>query len=198
MKNAKNRQRIRPPSPTRPKRGHAGKGLRFSRFSRFSRSLRVFFAFFFAHGLFYWIFHSSIRRVAETKLTPILKSLREAAAKGLASPFSSICCKASSALVSPRPENGEDGIIFPLVKKPDNVAKYVRRIKAKAGQHRVHAGLRKGEHGEESGGNEPDGRDVLMKNGKSEQRKRGPYLIIPLCSFCGTDACLRWMKNVRD
>ena len=101
-------------------------------------------------------------------------------------------------LLPPRPENGEDGIIFPLVKKPDNVAKYVRRIKAKAGQHRVHAGLRKGEHGEESGGNEPDGRDVLMKNGKSEQRERGPYLIIPLCSFCGTDACLRWMKNVRD
>ena len=33
----------------------------------------------------------------------------------------------------PRPENGEDGIIFPLVKKPDNVAKYVRRIKDKAG-----------------------------------------------------------------
>ena len=65
-------------------------------------------------------------------------------------------------------------------------------------QHRVHAGLRKGKHGEESGGNEPDGRDVLMKNGKSEQRERGPYLIIPLCSFCGTDACLRWMKNVRD
>ena len=105
----------------------------FAFFAFSSRSLRVFFAFFFAHGLFYWIFHSSIRRVAETKLTPILKSLREAAAKGLASPFSSICCKASSALVSPRPENGEDGIIFPLVKKPDNVAKYVRRIKAKAG-----------------------------------------------------------------
>ena len=40
--------------------------------------------------------------------------------------------------------------------------------------HRVHAGLRKGEHGEESGGNEPDERDVLMKNGKSEQRERGP------------------------
>ena len=36
-------------------------------------------------------------------------------------------------LLPPRPENGEDGIIFPLVKKPDNVAKYVRRIKAKAG-----------------------------------------------------------------
>ena len=32
-----------------------------------------------------------------------------------------------------RPDNGEDGIIFPLVKKPDNVAKYVRRIKEKAG-----------------------------------------------------------------
>ena len=30
-------------------------------------------------------------------------------------------------------ENGEDGIIFPLVKKPENVAKYVRRIKDKAG-----------------------------------------------------------------
>ena len=105
-------------------------------------------------------------------------------------------------LLPPRPENGEKGIIFPLVKKPDNVAKYVRRIKAKAGiekdftyhssrhsaatlailgqqdigawQHRVHAGLRKGEHGEESGGNEPDERDVLMKNGKSEQRREGP------------------------
>ena len=36
-------------------------------------------------------------------------------------------------LLPPRPENGEDGIIFPLVKKPDNVAKYVRRIKNKAG-----------------------------------------------------------------
>lgn len=36
-------------------------------------------------------------------------------------------------LLLPRPENGEDGIIFPLVKKPDNVAKYVRRIKNKAG-----------------------------------------------------------------
>ena len=36
-------------------------------------------------------------------------------------------------LLPPRPENGENGIIFPLVKKPDNVAKYVRRIKAKAG-----------------------------------------------------------------
>lgn len=36
-------------------------------------------------------------------------------------------------LLPPRPENGEDGIIFPLVKKPDNVAKYVRRIKEKAG-----------------------------------------------------------------
>ena len=36
-------------------------------------------------------------------------------------------------LLPPRPENGEDGIIFPLVKKPDNVAKYVRRIKDKAG-----------------------------------------------------------------
>ena len=32
-------------------------------------------------------------------------------------------------LLPPRPDNGEDGIIFPLVKKPDNVAKYVRRIK---------------------------------------------------------------------
>ena len=36
-------------------------------------------------------------------------------------------------LLPPRPENGENGIIFPLVKKPDNMAKYVRRIKAKAG-----------------------------------------------------------------
>ena len=36
-------------------------------------------------------------------------------------------------LLPPRPENGEDGIIFPLVKKPDNVAKYVRRIKTRAG-----------------------------------------------------------------
>lgn len=36
-------------------------------------------------------------------------------------------------LLPSRPENGEDGIIFPLVKKPDNVAKYVRRIKDKAG-----------------------------------------------------------------
>lgn len=36
-------------------------------------------------------------------------------------------------LLPPRPENGEDGIIFPLVKKPNNVAKYVRRIKDKAG-----------------------------------------------------------------
>lgn len=36
-------------------------------------------------------------------------------------------------LLPARPENGEDGIIFPLVKKPDNVAKYVRRIKDKAG-----------------------------------------------------------------
>lgn len=36
-------------------------------------------------------------------------------------------------LLPPRPANGEDGIIFPLVKKPDNVAKYVRRIKEKAG-----------------------------------------------------------------
>lgn len=36
-------------------------------------------------------------------------------------------------LLPPRPENGEDDIIFPLVKKPDNVAKYVRRIKEKAG-----------------------------------------------------------------
>lgn len=36
-------------------------------------------------------------------------------------------------LLPPRPENGEDSIIFPLVKKPDNVAKYVRRIKDKAG-----------------------------------------------------------------
>ncbi len=38
----------------------------------------------------------------------------------------------ASSLLPPRPKNGEDGIIFPLVKKPDNVAKYVRRIKAKA------------------------------------------------------------------
>ena len=36
-------------------------------------------------------------------------------------------------LLPARPENEEDGIIFPLVKKPDNVAKYVRRIKDKAG-----------------------------------------------------------------
>lgn len=36
-------------------------------------------------------------------------------------------------LLPPRPDNGEDGIIFPLVKKPDNVTKYVRRIKEKAG-----------------------------------------------------------------
>ena len=36
-------------------------------------------------------------------------------------------------LLPTRPDNGEDGIIFPLVKKPDNVAKYVRRIKEKAG-----------------------------------------------------------------
>lgn len=36
-------------------------------------------------------------------------------------------------LLPPRPANGEDSIIFPLVKKPDNVAKYVRRIKEKAG-----------------------------------------------------------------
>ena len=36
-------------------------------------------------------------------------------------------------LLPPRPENGENGIIFPLVKKPDNVAKYVRRIKTRAG-----------------------------------------------------------------
>lgn len=36
-------------------------------------------------------------------------------------------------LLPPRPDDGEDGIIFPLVKKPDNVAKYVRRIKEKAG-----------------------------------------------------------------
>ncbi|KAB6146852.1 site-specific integrase [Bacteroides xylanisolvens] len=36
-------------------------------------------------------------------------------------------------LLPPRPENGEDGIIFPLVKKACNVAKYVRRIKEKAG-----------------------------------------------------------------
>lgn len=36
-------------------------------------------------------------------------------------------------LLPPRPENGEDSIIFPLVKKSDNVAKYVRRIKEKAG-----------------------------------------------------------------
>ena len=36
-------------------------------------------------------------------------------------------------LLPPRPDNGEDAIIFPLVKKPDNVAKYVRRIKEKAG-----------------------------------------------------------------
>ena len=36
-------------------------------------------------------------------------------------------------LFPPRPENGEDTIIFALVKKPDNVAKYVRRIKEKAG-----------------------------------------------------------------
>ena len=36
-------------------------------------------------------------------------------------------------LLPPRLANGEDGIIFPLVKKPDNVAKYVRRIKEKAG-----------------------------------------------------------------
>ena len=36
-------------------------------------------------------------------------------------------------LLPSRPENGEDGIIFPLVKKSDNVAKYVRRIKNKAG-----------------------------------------------------------------
>ncbi len=36
-------------------------------------------------------------------------------------------------LLPPRPDNGEDSIIFPLVKKPDNVAKYVRRIKEKAG-----------------------------------------------------------------
>lgn len=36
-------------------------------------------------------------------------------------------------LLPPRPANREDSIIFPLVKKPDNVAKYVRRIKEKAG-----------------------------------------------------------------
>lgn len=36
-------------------------------------------------------------------------------------------------LLPPRPVNREDSIIFPLVKKPDNVAKYVRRIKEKAG-----------------------------------------------------------------
>ena len=41
-------------------------------------------------------------------------------------------------------------------------------------------GIIKGEHGEESGGNEPDGRDVLMKNGKSEQRERGPSYPFPL------------------
>lgn len=32
-----------------------------------------------------------------------------------------------------RSDNGMDGIVFPLVKKPDNVAKYIRRIKEKAG-----------------------------------------------------------------
>lgn len=36
-------------------------------------------------------------------------------------------------LLPARPDDGKDGIIFPLVKKADNVAKYVRRIKAKAG-----------------------------------------------------------------
>ena len=36
-------------------------------------------------------------------------------------------------MLLPTSENGKDSIIFPLVKKPDNVAKYVRRIKAKAG-----------------------------------------------------------------
>lgn len=36
-------------------------------------------------------------------------------------------------LLPSRPDNGEDCIIFPLVKKSDNVAKYVRRIKEKAG-----------------------------------------------------------------
>ena len=109
-------------------------------------------------------------------------------------------------LLPPRPENGENGIIFPLVKKPDNVAGRDRKglhlsqqptFGGNAGdngrcgtllgqqdigawQHHVHAGLRKGEHGEESGGNEPDGRDVLMKNGKSEQRERGPSYPFPL------------------
>lgn len=32
-----------------------------------------------------------------------------------------------------RSDNDMDGIVFPLVKKPDNVAKYIRRIKEKAG-----------------------------------------------------------------
>lgn len=36
-------------------------------------------------------------------------------------------------LLPPRPDNGEDCIIFPLVKKACNVAMYVRRIKEKAG-----------------------------------------------------------------
>lgn len=35
-------------------------------------------------------------------------------------------------LLLTRPENGEDGTIFLLIKMPDNVAKYVRRIKDKA------------------------------------------------------------------
>ena len=77
LKNAKNRQRIRPLFQRGQNEAMPGKDYDFHVF-------RVLFAFFSRTACFYWIFHSSIRRVAETKLNPILKSLRESAAKGLA------------------------------------------------------------------------------------------------------------------
>lgn len=41
-------------------------------------------------------------------------------------------------LLPPRPEDGKDGIIFPLVKKPDNVAKYAPHKEQGRDRKRLH------------------------------------------------------------
>jgi integrase len=61
--------------------------------------------------------------------TPVVSIIQQKTKREVSVPLNDL----AMSMLSERPENGEDGIIFPLVKKPDNVAKYVRRIKDKAG-----------------------------------------------------------------
>jgi integrase len=61
--------------------------------------------------------------------TPVVSIIQQKTKREVSVPLNDL----AMSMLPERPENGEDGIIFPLVKKPDNVAKYVRRIKDKAG-----------------------------------------------------------------